>query len=115
MVAWYFSLLSIPVARMSFIWTCEICGDQVKCSSEGTLRYFTEVMANSLFLSSLILKELFFSDSEKFYLLLATLKVFSDHNSFSLLMFSANCQTELCWYHLQGDMTWSILDMRGDH
>ena len=59
MVTWYFSLLSIPIARMSFIWTCETCGDQVKCSSERNLRYFTEVMVNSLFLSSLILKELF--------------------------------------------------------
>ena len=34
---------------------------------------------------------LFFLHLEKVYLLLATLRVFSDNNSFSLLMFPANC------------------------
>ena len=59
MFAWYLSLLSIPIARLSFIWTCEIWGDQVKCSSRRTPRYFTELVGNNLFPSSLILKELF--------------------------------------------------------
>ena len=59
MFSWYLSLLSIPISRLSFIWTCEIWGDQVKCSSKRTPRYFTEVVGNNLFPSSLILKELF--------------------------------------------------------
>ena len=59
MFAWYLSLLSIPIARLSLIWTCEIWGDQVKCSSKRTPRYFTELVGNNIFLSSLILKELF--------------------------------------------------------
>ena len=82
---------------------------------------FTEVVGNDPFLSSFILKELFnfvfclqnttssvFSTFENVYLLLATLKVFSDDNSFSLLMFSANCLGELAmlvsstkWYALE--------------
>ena len=59
MFAWYLNLLSIPVAGLSLIWTCEIWGDQVKCSSRTAPRYFTELVGNNLFLSSLILKELF--------------------------------------------------------
>ena len=43
MFAWYLSLLIIPIARLSFIWT----------------RYFTEVVGSGLFPTSLILKELF--------------------------------------------------------
>ena len=58
---------------------------------------------------------LFFLHLEKVYLLLATLRVFSDHNSSSLLIFLANYLTELCWCHLQSDMPWSILGMSGDH
>ena len=59
MFSWYLSLLSIPISRLSFIWTCEIWGDQVKCSSKRTPRYFREVVGNNLFPSSFILKELF--------------------------------------------------------
>ena len=57
MFAWYLSLLSFPIAWLSFIWACG--GDQIKYSSKRTLRYFTEVVGNNLFPSNLILKELF--------------------------------------------------------
>ena len=59
MFAWYLSLLSIPITRLSFMWTYEIWGDEVKCSSRRAPKYFTEFVGNNLFPSSLILKELF--------------------------------------------------------
>ena len=105
MFALYLSLLSFPIAQLSFIWTFEIWGDQVKFSSRRTPRYFTELVGNNLFPSSFILKEsfsfvfclqntevLFFLHLERVYLVLATLRVFSDHNSLSLLMFPGKCQ-----------------------
>ena len=90
-------------------------------------KYFTEVVGSSLFLSSLMLKELFNSvfclpnitsyvcSTFKVYLQLATLRVFSKHNSFFLLMFPANSLRESCWYHLQSGLPWIILTMSGDH
>ena len=59
MFAWYLSLVSFPTARLSFIWTCEIWGEHIKCSCRRTPRYFTELVGNNLFLFSLILKGLF--------------------------------------------------------
>ena len=97
MLAWYLSLLSIPNARLSFIWTCEIWGDL-------NLDFVLETQ-----------HVLFFLYLENVYLLWATLRVFSDHDLFSLLMLPANCLRELCWYNLQSDMPWSIFGISGDH
>ena len=109
---WYLTLLSVPIARLSFILTCHIWGDQVKCSTKKTPRYFTEIVKISIFSTQRVL---FFLHLQKVYLHLAVLRAFSDHDSFSLLMFPVNCLRELCWYHLQSDMLWSILDMSGNH
>ena len=112
MFVWYLTLLSVPIARLSFILTCDIWGDQVKCSTKRTPRYFTEIVGISIFPTQRVL---FFLHLEKVYLHLTVLRAFSDHDSFSLLIFPVNCLRELCWYHLQSDMLWSILDMSRNH
>ena len=82
--------------KNGLIWTCEIWGDKAKCSSKRTPTYFTEVVELVFFnlvwfwKSHLIsglrnIKIMFFLHLEKFYLLLATPRVFSGHGSFSLL------------------------------
>ena len=56
-LALYLSLLRIPIARFSFIFTCDICSFQCKCSSSGsTPGYFTDLVGTGLLPSSLNLK-----------------------------------------------------------
>ena len=47
---------------------------------------------------------LVFLHFKKVYLLLTTLRVFSDHGSLFLLIVPVNCLRELYWYHLQSDL-----------
>ena len=55
-LALYFSLLRIPIARFSFIFTCDTCSFECKCSSSGTPRYFSDLVGTSLLPLSLNLK-----------------------------------------------------------
>ena len=55
-LALYFSLLRIPIARFSFIFTCDTCSFECKCSSSSTPRYFTDLVRTSLLPLSLNLK-----------------------------------------------------------
>ena len=109
MFAWCLSLLSIPVALLSFIYTCEIWGDQVKCWSKRSPRYLTEVVWISFFPSTLVLKGIYFwiwsSKHNKFcFIFYNTLRVFFDHDSFYIsceLSDRAMLVSSAMWYALE--------------
>lgn len=52
---------------------------------------------------------------ESLFALLDIMRVFSDHDSFILLVISANCPRELRWHHLEIDMLRRVWGISGKH